>query len=180
MRTRLFLAAIALMSFLLPASAAFAAGLPTDCDPHDPKNKGYSCLTLCSGGPCTCTQPGETTMDGDIGNLIACLQKDPQNGDASLVWKAMTMSGDTSPPGTLCGYYRDSSDGAAFLDIPCKGQSLFSYGTTPVRLSSSPSCPAGYSSITLASFYTPGSPIGLGETSSPDTFNYEYVCRKKD
>jgi hypothetical protein len=81
MRTRLVLAVLALMSFLLPSQPAFA--LLSD----------QTALTICNpapgGTPCLgseCTQLGVTTMDSDQKNLVACLKNDA----GALVWKAMS------------------------------------------------------------------------------------------
>jgi hypothetical protein len=141
MRTRLVFALLILAGFLLPAPAAFAAALPTDCNPHSPQHSCLKDTTLT-----TCTQLGESTMDGDNGNLIVCLLKDPPT-DNTKVWKAMNGGGtNDGPQGSLCGLWAGgysnaadgSSSGGPYIDVPCKGYDI---GFPAIR---APSCPPGY------------------------------------
>ena len=79
MRTHLLLAALVLVSLSFPA---FGAGAPIStiiCNPH---TSGFTGTCVGYG----CTTSGETTMDGNRQNLVACLE----NESGALIWKAMT------------------------------------------------------------------------------------------
>ncbi|MDD5586917.1 MAG: hypothetical protein PHY92_08190 [Alphaproteobacteria bacterium] len=82
MRIRLVFATLVLASILFPAADAAAQTSAVLCDPHTTGFTG-SCVDY------GCTTSGESTMDGNKQNLVACLD----NGSGILVWKAMTAGG---------------------------------------------------------------------------------------
>ncbi|MDD5587128.1 MAG: hypothetical protein PHY92_09295 [Alphaproteobacteria bacterium] len=86
MHARLVLAVLVCGCFLLSTSAASAlhssSSTPAYCDP---RSAAAGCLNAANKA---CKQLGETTMDGNNQNLIACL--DDGSGTNTNVWKPMS------------------------------------------------------------------------------------------
>lgn len=98
--------------------------------------------TSCFAGPDkTCRTQGETTIDKDAKNILACLRND----GGGLEWKTMTPKAvaPTAPSGTLCGLlwdkgtHHESGDQLGSFSFPCEGYYLHN------------GCPPGYTFVEL-------------------------------